>query len=153
MAEHIPCGSSIHRFFSLSLMREEKDDGWPRTYPIWFIYEEVFSLLPLKRLPFGFPLCLSPNSLDRKYIKSECILKLQRTENPTQTDFNKGDFLPSRSGKSKTTVIQHLGNVSIGLVSFCLSVLPSEACTSSKGYFTSWWQNSILGFICEQLRR
>ena len=63
-------------------------DDHLNTWLIWFIYREVFTL-PLKRLPFGFPLCLSPNSLERKYIKSECILKLQRTDNPTQTDFIK----------------------------------------------------------------
>jgi hypothetical protein len=50
--------------------------------------EEDFSL-PLKRYLFGFPLCLLPSSPDRKYTKSECLLELQRTENPAKTGFNK----------------------------------------------------------------
>jgi len=83
---------TVQYIIFFSLFDEGRKGGWCRTYIIWFRNRKVFLLLPLERLPFGFPLCLLPNSPDRKYLKSECILKLQRTENLTQTDFNKEDL-------------------------------------------------------------
>lgn len=105
-------------------------------------------LLPLKRLPFDHPLCLLPGSPDGR-ISSECIPKLQKTENPTQADFNRGDLWAHLMANPKLG-IQDLDDIT-DLVSVCLSVLPFVASASS----TSWWQNVciIVGFICEQLRR